>query len=218
LTALRRFLRRTGVILLLALLFLIWLFPDWFGLPGARPIRKADGASVVVRDGDTLRIGGQDYRLHGIDAPEFNQICKTAAGNDWPCGKQAREALVKLVGTNPLECEERAKDKYNRVVATCRTAQGVDLAQAMAEAGMAVSFGGFAEGPYAVEEAAAKVARRGLWQGTFDPPSSWRSTHPRTPVASRSQWIHQKSEAKGDANLAFLVNLAPRGSGTRYGL
>jgi endonuclease YncB( thermonuclease family) len=215
LIALRRFLKRTAVVLLLALLFLVWLVPDWFGLPGSRPIRKADGASVVVRDGDTLKIGGQDYRLHGIDAPEFTQGCKTAAGTDWPCGKQAREALVKLVGTNALECEERAKDKYDRVIALCRTATGVDLAQEMAEQGMAVSFGGFAEGPYAAEEAAAKTARRGLWQGAFDPPSSWRATHPRTPVASRSQWIWRFSDVKGVANLA---NLALRGSDARYGL
>lgn len=200
--ALRCFLRRTAVILLLVLLFLIWLFPERFGLPGSRPIRKVDGATVIVRDGDTLKIAGQDYRLHGIDAPEFTQICKTAAGSDWPCGKEAREALVKLVGTNALECEERAKDKYNRVVATCRTASGVDLAQQMAEQGMAVSFGGFAEGSYAAEEATAKAARRGVWQGAFDPPSSWRATHPRTPIASRYQWIHVFSEANGHANLA----------------
>ena len=38
-------------------------------------IRKADGATVVVRDGDTLKIDGQDYRLYGIDAPEFTQLC-----------------------------------------------------------------------------------------------------------------------------------------------
>jgi endonuclease YncB( thermonuclease family) len=204
--------------MLLVLLFLIWLVPDWFGLPSSRPIRKADGATVVVRDGDTLKIGGQDYRLHGIDAPEFTQVCKTGTGTDWLCGKEAREALVKLVGTNALECEERAKDKYNRVVATCRTTSGIDLAQKMAEAGMAVSFGGFAEGPYAAEEAEAQTAKRGLWQGAFDPPSSWRTTHPRTPVASRSQWIWRFSGGMGVANLANLVNLAPRGSDTRYGL
>jgi endonuclease YncB( thermonuclease family) len=215
LIALRRFLRRTAVILLLLLILLIWLVPEWFGLPPAHPIRKADGASVVIRDGDTLKIGGQDYRLHGIDAPEFTQSCKTAAGTDWPCGKRAREALVKLVGTNALECEERAKDKYDRVIGTCRTAAGIDLGQAMAEAGLAVSFSGFAEGPYAAEEAVAKAARRGLWQGPFDPPSSWRATHPRTPVASRSQWIWGFSGGMGVANLA---KLAPRGSDAHYGL
>jgi endonuclease YncB( thermonuclease family) len=218
LIALRRFVRRTGVILLLVLLFLIWLVPDWFGLPGSRPIRKADGATVIVRDGDTLKIADQDYRLHGIDAPEFTQLCKTVAGTDWPCGKEAREALVKLVGTNALECEARATDKYNRVIATCRTARGVDLGRALVIAGMAVSFGGFAEGPYAAEEAAAKAARRGLWQGAFDPPSSWRATHPRTPVASRYQWIHPFSEANGHGNLVILPNSTPRDSRTHYGL
>jgi endonuclease YncB( thermonuclease family) len=199
--ALGRFFRRTAVMLLLALLFLLWLYPEWFGLSGARPIRKADGATVVVRDGDTLKISGKDYRLHGIDAPEFTQSCKRADASDWPCGKQAREALVKLISTNAIECEERAQDKFGRVVATCRTGRGVDLAQELTVQGLAVSFGGFAEGPYAAEEAAAKTARRGLWQGAFDPPASWRATHSRTPVASRLQWIRQNPEAKGDRNL-----------------
>ena len=204
--------------MLLALLFLMWLGPGWFGLPGSRPIRKADGANVVVRDGDTLKIGGQDYRLYGIDAPEFTQVCKTASGTDWSCGKQAREALVKLVGTNALECEERATDKYDRVVATCRTASDVDLAREMAASGMAVSFGGFAEGPYAAEEASAKSARRGLWQGTFDPPSSWRATHKRTHVASRSQWIWRFSGVMGVSALPLWIFEAPRGSDARHGL
>lgn len=173
------------MILVLLLLTALWLFPDWFGLSNAHPTRTVDGATVIIRDGDTMTIDKQDYRLHGIDAPEFTQICKTATGIDWPCGKAARTELVTLVKSRTLACEERARDKYNRVVATCTDDQGNDVARTMIERGMAVSFGGFAEGPYAADEAIAKSARRGLWQGAFEPPSSWRTSHPRKPVANR---------------------------------
>ena len=174
--------RRWGSVLVLLILAALWLFPDWFGLSSGRPSRTVDGSTVIVRDGDTLTIGGQDYRLHGIDAPEYSQICKTAAGTDWPCGKEARTQLIALLRNQTITCEERARDKYGRIVATCLDDQKSDVARSMIERGLAVSFGGFAEGPYAFEEAKAKAARRGLWQGAFDPPSSWRTTHPRTPA------------------------------------
>lgn len=177
--------RRLGSVFLLVALAALWLFPEWFGLSSGRTTRTVDGASIIIRDGDTMTIAKQDYRLHGIDAPEFSQLCKTAAGADWPCGKLARAELVALVKGRMLACEERARDKYNRVVATCIDDRGADVARTMIERGMAVSFGGFAQGPYAAHEAVAKTSRRGLWQGPFEPPSSWRTNHPRTPVAKR---------------------------------
>jgi endonuclease YncB( thermonuclease family) len=175
----RRFLRRFGVMALLLLLGALWLFPEFFGLMSEGPTQAATGDKIVVRDGDTLTIGTQDHRLHGIDAPEFAQICQDAAGADWPCGKLARVEMQGLVKGHVISCEERAHDKYQRIVATCRDEVGRDLARTMAERGLAVSFGGFSEGPYATEEADAKAAKRGLWQGRFDPPSSWRTGHPR---------------------------------------
>ena len=33
-------------------------------------------------DGDSLTVDGKEVRLHGIDAPEFNQTCKKG-GQDW---------------------------------------------------------------------------------------------------------------------------------------
>jgi endonuclease YncB( thermonuclease family) len=177
--------RRWSSVFLLVGLLLVWLFPEWFGLASGQPTRTVDGATVIVRDGDTMTVDKQDYRLHGIDAPEFTQLCKNAAGADWPCGKQARAELVTLVKGRTLACEERARDKYQRIVATCTDDEGKDVARSMIERGLAVSFGGFAEGPYAADEAVAKAARRGLWQGSFEQPSSWRTTHQRVPVANR---------------------------------
>ena len=170
--------RSGGTLLLLAALTLLWLYPEWFGL-GAAETRSANGGMIVVRDGDTLTIGTLDYRLHGIDAPEYSQICKDESGLDWPCGKAARLALEALVKGHSIICEVRARDNYGRAVATCRDELGRDLSRAMAEQGLAVSFGGFGEGPYADEEGEAKAAKRGLWRGSFEPPASWRADHPR---------------------------------------
>ncbi len=176
--------RRFVPVLLLFVLGALWLLPERFGLPG-KPAHPVDGATVIVRDGDTLFAAGQDYRLHGIDAPEYEQPCKTATGTDWQCGKEARTELAALVRGRKLTCEERARDKYGRIVATCVDDKGNDIARIMAERGFAVSFGGFGDGPYAGEEAIAKAARRGLWQGSFEAPASWRATHPRAVVARR---------------------------------
>jgi endonuclease YncB( thermonuclease family) len=172
-------------VIFLLLLLALWLYSEGLGLRPSRLTRSADGAEIVVRDGDTLTIEKQDYRLYDIDAPELMQLCKTAAGADWPCGKQARTELVARVARHTLTCEQRAHDKYGRIVATCFDETGLDVAKMMIERGMAVSFGGFSEAPYAFEEAQAKAAQRGLWQGRFDPPSSWRATHAHGPVANR---------------------------------
>lgn len=46
---------------------------------------QADQAFVI--DGDTIIVGGVTHRLHGIDAPEEGQFCKTGKVSNWPCGK-----------------------------------------------------------------------------------------------------------------------------------
>ncbi len=175
----RSFFRRLAVMAGLLFLASLWLYPEAYGLIGGGETIAATGEKIAVRDGDTLTIGTQDQRLHGIDAPEFSQICQDEKGADWPCGKLARVEMQTLVGGHVISCDVRARDKYQRNVATCRDESGRDLGRTMVERGLAVSFGGFAEGPYASDEADAKAAKRGLWRGRFDPPSSWRAGHPR---------------------------------------
>ena len=177
--------RHAGPIILLLVLGVLWLFPGWFGFNTDRPIRTVDGDKAIVRDGDTLAVAGQDFRLYGIDAPEYQQTCKTAAGVDWDCGRQARTALAAQVKDRTLTCKEHARDQFGRIVATCTDDQGNDVGGAMIDRGLAVHFGEFGDGPYAREETIAKAARRGIWQGRFEAPSAWRAAHPRVPVATR---------------------------------
>ena len=87
--------------------------------------------------------------------------------------------MVDLLEGKTLTCEERARDKYQRVVATCLDAQGRDIARALAEQGMAISMDGFTEGPYAADVEIARAKKLGIWQGAFDPPATWREDHVR---------------------------------------
>jgi endonuclease YncB( thermonuclease family) len=173
-----RLLKRSMTLLLLILLIALWLYPEFFGLRGGE-IKTIAGDKVIVRDGDTLTIGTQDYRLHGIDAPEFSQTCRDSEARDWACGKLARAALMSLISGETLKCEERAHDKFGRIVATCADSTGRDIAKAMIVKGMAISFGGFTDGPYADEAIAAQAAKIGIWQGAFEQPQTYRARHPR---------------------------------------
>jgi len=137
------------------------------------------GERIVVLDGDTLRVGDTKYRIFGIDAPELAQTCNEANGQPWPCGRKAESKLRALIARGPVQCEPRARDRFDRIVASCSTEGVPDLGEALVHAGLALSFGGFGEGPYADAEMEAQVAKRGIWRGTFDRPADWRQAHPR---------------------------------------
>lgn len=165
---------------ILVALLLCGLVTAWFVIDIRGEMRSAAGEAIIVRDGDTLTIAGIDHRLHGIDAPEYRQICKDSGGTDWPCGIAARTALVTILKDKTITCQERARDKYHRVVAACLDADGNDIARMMAAQGMAISMDGFTEGPYATETEIARARKLGIWQGTFDLPATWRASHART--------------------------------------
>ena len=120
-----------------------------------------------VVDGDTIDIAGQRIRLRGLDAPEWNQTCRTAAGGDWQCGAEASRRMRELTRGRTLTCQPEGHDRYGRLLATCRDGS-TDIAEALVADGLATS------SRYAAAEALARKARRGLWQGSFDTPADWR--------------------------------------------
>lgn len=141
--------------------------------PPDRAGKRAASGPVRVVDGDTLDLDGARIRLHGIDAPERAQRCTAAAGRAWPCGREATLALTRMVaGRRPL-CTERDRDGYGRSVAVC-TVDGRDINRAMVAAGWAVAYTRYSR-DYEGDEAAARRARLGVWQGGFERPDVYRA-------------------------------------------
>lgn len=160
-TALRRLL---DLVLAVAVLAALALVASRFG--GGETVTGTARAA----DGDSLAMASLRIRLEGIDAPELAQSC-TRDGGDWPCGRLSRDALARLVDGRVVSCEGRGHDHYGRLLARC-TAGGVDLNRAMVEEGWALAYGG-----YEVAEAAARLAGRGMWAGSFERPQDWRRIH-----------------------------------------
>ena len=127
-----------------------------------------------VVDGDTLEVGSTRVRirLHGIDAPESEQRCRTG-GQSWDCGREAARALDRHIGLDPVACEERDVDRYGRVVAVCRLDGHQDVNAWMVAEGWALAYRRYAM-DYVDEEAGARAAKRGVWRGELVAPWDWR--------------------------------------------
>jgi endonuclease YncB( thermonuclease family) len=128
-------------------------------------------------DGDSLEIGGRRVRLFGIDAPELDQNCRSAAGAAYDCGTAARRALDAAIGGRTVTCTPVGAS-HDRAVALCQ-ANGRDLSEEMVRSGHALELKNFSRGRYGPAERAARGARRGLWAGNFEEPAAWRKEHGR---------------------------------------
>lgn len=158
-------------VVFLALLLLAALGARQGGLlPGSV---SHDAGRFIAVDGDSLRKGGREYRLHAIDAPELNQTCQRADGGDYPCGREAKRELARLIGTGELACDILDTDRYRRSVAECRLGT-ININDAMVRSGWAIAYRRHG-GDHVAAEADARKARRGIWQGRFEAPEDWRN-------------------------------------------
>ena len=131
---------------------------------------KFIGIPKVV-DGDTIKIGRVRIRLHGIDAPESNQMC-SSDGKEWRCGWEATNALANIVGKHWVTCIKTDVDRFKRIVAICRVGP-INLNAWMVENGWAVAYRRYSL-DYIREEEVSRASGRGLWRGEFIMPWDWR--------------------------------------------
>lgn len=132
------------------------------------------GTADII-DGDSFRLGKDEIRLNGIDAPEYRQTCRNENDRDWTCGRAAADALRRLVSGREVACKGLDADRYGRLVSRC-TAGGLELNAEMVRLGWAIAYTRHSTS-YRAEEAEARRDRRGIWRGTFDLPEDWREIH-----------------------------------------
>jgi endonuclease YncB( thermonuclease family) len=138
---------------------------------------QSRAASAVVKDSGTLALASVTYRLDGIDAPTFDQMCIDEHADPWACGVEARDQLARLIGSRPVRCEDLGLDPASRKrhIATC-TAEGetTSLNQLLVRQGFALSFEPAGTELFKQDEAAARDRRQGLWKGCFVAPREFR--------------------------------------------
>lgn len=133
----------------------------------AAPISGA-GHSI---DGDSLKVGDTEVRLYGIDAPELTQTCQRE-GRAWSCGTDAAYQLSRLVNGKQVSCSTMGVDTFGRTLARCKVGE-IDLNRTMVATGFALAYRRYST-DYVSAEESAKLARRGIWTGTFEMPSEVR--------------------------------------------
>ena len=120
--------------------------------------------NAKVIDGDTIYIGSNKIRLHGIDAPETTQTCKIDL-QDWYCGKQSTAELKKIIDNQSVECQVSDIDIYDRYVAICSTIK-TNLNKWMVKNGWAIAYRYYST-DYILEEKYARENKLGIWKSEF---------------------------------------------------
>ena len=138
-----------------------------------------------IIDGDTIHINQTKIRLHGIDAPEMKQTCRTSKGKEQMCGVLAKQALERLVKGQDVTCKGDTRDRYKRLIAVCYVGS-LNINEQMVVDGWVMAYRKYSK-DYVMAEEFAKSRREGLWGGTFEPPLSRGPgiCRPHPPTGSR---------------------------------
>ena len=136
-----------------------------------KPNRIAVTSRAHVVDGDTIRL---DVRFQGVDTPETHQKCRNAEGKPYACGKEATEALKKLIGKKRVRCVlEPEVGRYGRAIGYCYLPDGTDLNRWMVQQGHGLAHRKYSK-KYVADEEKARDDKKGIHAGEYIPPWEWR--------------------------------------------
>ena len=152
------------------LIFKIIFILFFFLFPYIFELQVVYGEAKVI-DGDTIHIGKNKIRLHGIDAPEWNQSC-TINNEVWECGKRSTLALKKLIDKQTVVCKIKSIDQYKRYIAVCFSKK-INLNKKMVLNGWAIAYSYYSK-DYIDEEEVARKNKMGIWKGKFLEPYKFR--------------------------------------------
>ena len=130
--------------------------------------------NAIIIDGDTIHIGKNKIRLHGIDAPEYRQTC-TIDKEIWNCGIESKIALENFILKKEVVCEIIDVDQYRRFVGTCFL-ENQNINQYMVRNGWAIAYRYYSM-KFVKDEEFAKKNKLGIWQGSFIEPYLFRKNN-----------------------------------------
>ena len=167
--------RKAIILIIICAIFFILTYND----VKSDEIKEISGHAQII-DGDTIKINSKKIRLHGIDAPEFNQLCKKpyltvfifTFTKDYQCGKISTEKLKKKINDKLIKCKILDIDRYKRLIGECYK-RNLNLNSWLVSNGYAVSYRKYSK-KYIPDEINAKNKKIGIWQGKFEMPWDYR--------------------------------------------
>ena len=145
----------------------------------SKKFNKKFSGKTFVLDGDSLRVGGKEVRLFGVDAPEYSQTCFDGKKQEYECGQVSRGFLIKMVGGKDIVCFYASKDKYDRFLSKCYLGK-TSVNNELLKNGMAIIYNFNDSDKKMIElEKYAKANKLGVWKGEFQLPKDYRKAHPR---------------------------------------
>ncbi len=167
--------RKAIILIIICSIFFILTYKD----VRSEEIKEISGNAKII-DGDTIKINSKKIRLHGIDAPEFKQMCKKpyltiiflTFTKDYPCGKISTQKLQKKINNKVITCKILDIDRYKRLIGECYK-RNLNLNSWLVSNGYAVAYRKYSK-KYISNEINAKNEKKGLWQGKFEMPWEFR--------------------------------------------
>ena len=135
---------------------------------------KTITGNAKVIDGDTIHIGSNKIRLHGIDAPETDQTCEKK-NITWFCGQESTKALTNFINNQKVICNIKGTDQYKRYISVCFV-NNFNMNEFMVENGWAIAYRYYSK-DYVESEDKAKKNKVGIWQGSFKEPYFFRKNN-----------------------------------------
>lgn len=135
------------------------------------PVGSALSGVPQFTTGSVFFLEGVPVRLSGVSIPPGSELCLTASGTQWQCGRSANTRLSMLFEGKSANC--RVVRSYPQgVTAVCSSGTVSDVSRLMVSEGWAIPYG--KEGrKYSSESLAAASSKSGLWSGNFSDSSKW---------------------------------------------
>ena len=170
--------KKVIILIIICSIFFILTYND----VKSEEIKEISGNAQII-DGDTIKINSKKIRLHGIDAPEFKQMCKKpyltivflTFTKDYPCGKISTQKLQKKINNKVITCKILDIDRYKRLIGECYK-RNLNLNSWLVSNGYAVAYRKYSK-KYIQKEIIAKQEKKGIWQGKFEMPWDYRKSN-----------------------------------------